>query len=368
MSEKKWKSKEKDEPKDQRKRHGRRQKVDDDIDKKNKGQTQPLKEMKSEPPPPEFFQNLKRETDEILKITEEVNSKYKNKEIKSNWAKYEMHIESYDEIEERENLGADYETLALAPISLGGHFKFKYEKSWDTEAHPSIYDKHFDGFINTKTFKEALLTIPFYERNSIDVSIFTESDIQKMNNRTSMFKQNYKIHEPPPPPDFSDSKKQIILDIKNTSQQADKEIRNTEEIKNKSKKSSCDISDENLSIIIREEENIVIPKEELISDIKLEENERIEPSKLNATVINDDSGFNSVLEDLINKETTVINDHSGFNIVLEDLIKKDADLSKEIEITLDNTVNHEDNDKKTGIETSDKVDLEKWLDEFLDTN
>lgn len=64
-----------------------------------------------ESPPPEFYKNLKRETDEILKITEEENSKYKKKEIQSNWSKYEMPIESYDEIEEQENLGADYEVI-----------------------------------------------------------------------------------------------------------------------------------------------------------------------------------------------------------------------------------------------------------------
>lgn len=52
---------------------------------------------------------MKRETDEILKITEEENTKYKKKEIQSNWSKYEMPIDSYEEIEDHENLGADYE-------------------------------------------------------------------------------------------------------------------------------------------------------------------------------------------------------------------------------------------------------------------
>lgn len=69
-------------------------------------------------PGPEFYKNLKRETDEILKITEEENIKYKKKEIQSNWSKYEMPIESYDEIEEQENMGADYEvclSLILFP-------------------------------------------------------------------------------------------------------------------------------------------------------------------------------------------------------------------------------------------------------------
>lgn len=69
----------------------------------------PQKPPVYESPPPEFYKNLKRETDEILKITEEENSKYKKKEIQSNWSKYEMPIESYDDIDDQENLGADYE-------------------------------------------------------------------------------------------------------------------------------------------------------------------------------------------------------------------------------------------------------------------
>lgn len=63
-------------------------------------------------PGPEFYKGLKRETDEILKITEESNAKYKSKEIQSNWGKYEIPIESYDEIQEQENMGADYEVSA----------------------------------------------------------------------------------------------------------------------------------------------------------------------------------------------------------------------------------------------------------------
>ncbi|XP_022826605.1 uncharacterized protein LOC111356471 [Spodoptera litura] len=142
-----------------------------------------------EPPPPEFYKNLKRETDDILKITEEENSKYKKKEIQSNWAKYEVPIDSYEEIEEQENLGADYEKLIQAPLSIGGHFQFKHEKSWDINTGPSLYDKYFD--INMEDLNIALCSIPFYERNSIDTSNFSETDILTMNNRATRFKQKY---------------------------------------------------------------------------------------------------------------------------------------------------------------------------------
>lgn len=142
-----------------------------------------------ESPGPEFFKNLKRETDEILKITEEENTKYKKKEIQSNWGKYEMPIESYDEIEEQENMGADYEKLIQAPLSVGGHFQFKHEKSWDLNTAPSLYDKYFE--INMDKLSLALSTIPFYERNTIDKKVFTETDILSMNNRATRFKQKY---------------------------------------------------------------------------------------------------------------------------------------------------------------------------------
>lgn len=60
-------------------------------------------------PGPEFYKNLKRETDEILKITQESNVKYNRKDIQSNWTKYEIPIASYDDIEQKENMGEDYE-------------------------------------------------------------------------------------------------------------------------------------------------------------------------------------------------------------------------------------------------------------------
>lgn len=37
----------------------------------------------------------------------------------------------------------------------------------------------------------ALSTIPFYERNNIDISLFSESDIQSMDQRATKFKQKY---------------------------------------------------------------------------------------------------------------------------------------------------------------------------------
>ncbi|XP_023952482.2 uncharacterized protein LOC112056305 [Bicyclus anynana] len=188
---KKNQQKGKNDPKDQRKRRGRQHtaQAEGKVEKQPEAPKAPEKPA-YEPPPPEFYQNLKRETDEILKITEEANSKYKKKEIQSNWAKYEMPIESYEEIDEQENLGADYETLIQAPLTVGAHFQFKHEKSWDISTSPSPYDKYFD--INMDNLFIALSTIPFYERNSIDTSIFNETDIQNMDHRANkLYKYKY---------------------------------------------------------------------------------------------------------------------------------------------------------------------------------
>ncbi|KAJ0176248.1 hypothetical protein K1T71_008422 [Dendrolimus kikuchii] len=181
-------------PKEQRRpRHGRHQaQAEKKVEKKPeepKPAPKVLQKPEYEAPPPEFYKNLKRETDEILKITEEESTKYKKKEIQSNWGKYEMPIESYEEIEEQENMGADYEKLIQAPLSVGGHFQFKHEKSWDLNTAPTLYDKYFE--INMDSLSLALSTIPFYQRNSIDKTIFTESDMLSMNNRATRFKQKY---------------------------------------------------------------------------------------------------------------------------------------------------------------------------------
>lgn len=72
---------------------------------------------------------------------------------------------------------------------MGGHFQFKHEKSWDITTGPSIYDKYFDIYMENLNL--ALSTIPFFERNSIDMALFSETDIQSMNHRATKFKQKY---------------------------------------------------------------------------------------------------------------------------------------------------------------------------------
>lgn len=79
--------------------------------------------------------------------------------------------------------------LIEAPLTVGGHFQFKHEKSWDVISGPSLYDKYFE--INMENLCLAISTIPFYERNSIDMTIFNESDKLSMNNRATRYKNKY---------------------------------------------------------------------------------------------------------------------------------------------------------------------------------
>ncbi|KOB73746.1 Uncharacterized protein OBRU01_10558 [Operophtera brumata] len=152
---KKNSDKKKHEPKEQRKpRHSRNQsgKTDKKAEKAEESKAPPKVTVPQKPvyedPGPEFYKNLKRETDEIVKITEAENAKYKKKEIQSNWAKYEMPIET-----------------------------------------PSLYDKYFE--INMDNLSTAISTVPFYQRNDIHQSEFSETDLLSMNNRASKYKLKY---------------------------------------------------------------------------------------------------------------------------------------------------------------------------------
>lgn len=74
-------------------------------------------------------------------------------------------------------------------MSIGGHFQFKHEKSWDNTTGTSEYDKYFD--IYSEDLGTAICTIPFYERNDLDESMFSEMDLTGMKNRSVKYKQKY---------------------------------------------------------------------------------------------------------------------------------------------------------------------------------
>ncbi|XP_047508100.1 uncharacterized protein LOC125051653 [Pieris napi] len=336
----KTQGKNKNGPKEQRKRRGRQSGPEikqEKVSETAKPSTKALEKSEKPtyvPPPPEFYKNLKKETDEILKITEEENSKYKKKEILSNWAKYEMPIESYEEIDEQENLGADYETLANTPLSIGGHFQFKHEKSWDENSGPSPYDKYFD--INMENLYTALSSIPFFERNDIDQSIFSETDIQNMTHRAMKFKQKYYNDKKYMTPEME--AQEIILnklaihdDTKYVEATNNKEIDVLPDINSENKEVGIIDNSDNIEI---QEPNTILQSEDDIN----------EPSEITEPQIWKEKDNLKHVLDMEDNKVPIEN-----NIEVEQLFESKVTALKP---------------KNPVIESPE--DLEKWLDDFLD--
>ncbi|CAG4961646.1 unnamed protein product [Colias eurytheme] len=391
----------KPDPKEQRRRRGRQQQNApvEKIPEKEPDRLYPVIDAKEksekpayEPPPPEFYKNLKRETDEILKITEEANSKYKKKEILSNWSKYEMPIESYEEIDEQENLGADYETLATAPLSVGGHFQFKHEKSWDTNTGPSLYDKYFD--INMKNLNTALSTIPFFERNGIDQSIFSEIDIQNMNHRATKFKQKYYKDKKFTTPEL-EAQERILNSLTKSDDSNEKEVISTEkEIDFNINKPNDTLEAEETEI--KSEKLPQLEQNDINSD-KGEKNERKPeivgpevpaeiPQNLERTLsitTSDDKiikpADDKCVKNVVNENVKAVEESNKFQDDVDDILfdtNKDPPI-KEIPAAKPNKVDTIPHAAKV-VNTKEPVDpaknpviespedLEKWLDDFLD--
>lgn len=120
-----------------------------------------------------------------------------------------------------------FQKLVQAPQSIGGHFQFKHEKSWDITTGPSLYDKYFE--INMENLSTALSTIPFYERNSIEHSVFSQSDLQTMNSRSIRYKQKYFNDKSYTTPELDAQEKMLrLMMLKNDSNcevEADRDIK-----------------------------------------------------------------------------------------------------------------------------------------------
>ncbi|XP_073945772.1 apoptosis and caspase activation inhibitor [Choristoneura fumiferana] len=339
----------KNDPKEQRKPRQRHQAASEKAERKIDTPKVAVPEKPVyEEPGPEFYKGLKRETDDILKITEEANSKYKKKEIQSNWAKYEIPIESYDEVEEQENMGADYEQLIQAPLSIGGHFQFKHEKSWDISTGPSLYDKYFE--INMNDLATALCTIPFYERNNIDKSIFTETDIQTMDHRTSRYKHKYfKIATTE-----SDLQEKLIKGLK--------EDYSKTEVVEERKNSEPDVADTSPDVDdihfddVEPEKSKMIPESQDNIEIVFKRGEPTIESKVNK------------MKPLQNEVIDPIDDIIlGTNEIVDHIEKADANKVKHVpKSEVANTVVTASAEPKKNPVIESPEDLEKWLDDFLE--
>jgi hypothetical protein len=94
---------------------------------------------------------------------------FSRREVSSNWQKYE---ENVDTEEHEQNSAYDFGELLQMPKSVGGHFQFAAEKKWETTMdEEKKYSKFFH--LDTNILNCGLLTIPFYERQGYDKSLFS---------------------------------------------------------------------------------------------------------------------------------------------------------------------------------------------------
>ncbi|CAG9788140.1 unnamed protein product [Diatraea saccharalis] len=357
---KKNRQKGRNDPKEQRRPRQRHQPVpaENKVEKKEDESKATQKPIYEEPGP-EFYKSLKRETDDILKITEEENSKYKKKDIQSNWSKYEMPIESYDDIQEQENMGADYETLVQAPQSIGGYFQFKHEKSWDVDIGPSPYDKYFD--INGDHLFLSLSTIPFFERNNIQKEIFTETDLLNMNNRATRFKQKYGNDV------LNETSNLIVTKLLKTDI-----LKGSDEGIDKNEKEN--FRNEQEDIIVEPTENQISLQKSILETPIKEIHEKCSSVLVTEHTLSETDEI-EVDRSFINKNKTTQNNRKsdsslenidvflGNNVItIETENKEDIiEIPKDLASTSNNKT---ETDKPPLIETPE--DLEKWLDDFLD--
>ncbi|XP_069702493.1 muscle M-line assembly protein unc-89 isoform X2 [Periplaneta americana] len=131
----------------------------------------------------ELFANLKRETDDIKALSAK---KTPSRQIFSSWTSYNKQLP--DPTQDVEMQGADFTHLLHAPMSVGGHFQFKSEKTWDTNV-AALSGELFS--LNADLLAAGLATIPLYEKMNVPISLFTTSEIEDMNYHAKQSQTRY---------------------------------------------------------------------------------------------------------------------------------------------------------------------------------
>lgn len=126
-----------------------------------------------------------------LSATEEFGKKFAKRELVNNWEKYEKEIV---EIDNEQLNAADFEKLLAAPSSIGGHFFFSSEKSWQTDDNTGtaaaaivspLAAKYFN--LNIQELTKNLQRLPFYVRQEYPKDLFTDKEIEEMNRKANLF-------------------------------------------------------------------------------------------------------------------------------------------------------------------------------------
>uniref|UniRef100_U5ENR2 Putative apoptosis caspase activation inhibitor n=1 Tax=Corethrella appendiculata TaxID=1370023 RepID=U5ENR2_9DIPT len=120
---------------------------------------------------------------------------YSRRKLQNNWHRYEDNEASVSFDDESDENAADFQHLVERTASTSGHFFFKSEKTWENDLNPDAlntrtqFTKYFT--LDTKNLNESLKCIPFYERQNYPVNLFDKVEINQMNMKAEICRNNY---------------------------------------------------------------------------------------------------------------------------------------------------------------------------------
>ncbi|XP_054264472.1 uncharacterized protein LOC128987575 [Macrosteles quadrilineatus] len=130
------------------------------------------------------FSNLKRETEEIAKLTK----KFAKRNISSNWHRYSAPQGPEDDSKEDVEAPADFSALIQVPSSKGGHLQLKDEREWSSASNEQL-----GGYfaLNMKQLSHSLQCIPLYEQLRLPKHMFTEDELKHFDNIASQARKTF---------------------------------------------------------------------------------------------------------------------------------------------------------------------------------
>ncbi|XP_046665568.1 uncharacterized protein LOC124357638 isoform X2 [Homalodisca vitripennis] len=115
--------------------------------------------------------NLKRETEEISKLTK----KFTKREITSNWHRYSATEDTAETWHQEEDAPADFSDLLQVPESRGGHLLLKEEQEWS-----AVSGSELGGYfaLDLKLLGQSLACLPLYEQLRLPKNLLTEEELK----------------------------------------------------------------------------------------------------------------------------------------------------------------------------------------------
>lgn len=109
----------------------------------------------------------------------EVGQSFSKRKLVNNWNRYEEPVDMSRFEDDGDVNIAKFEELLAIPVS-GGHLKLKHEHEWE-KAKSELQTPWFQ--LNIQDMERNLSTIPFYQRQNVAQTFFSESQIQRMATR-----------------------------------------------------------------------------------------------------------------------------------------------------------------------------------------